>query len=139
MTFDGLGVTITLGIPDRRLRPNHKPFSRGGAIAKSVEVKGYRRTAYWMTRQEIGSHGPAWQRAVARATWYLGKGQKRLDEDNALATLKPAFDGMQDAGLILNDRGLRHKSPVWFRDSENPRVEIYVVCEDGEPTERKDQ
>lgn len=124
------GVKITLALPDKHLRPNHKPFSKGGCIAKARATKEYRIAAYWHVRKLVGNPGPMWRQAVARAVWYLGKGAKILDDDNALASLKAAFDGMQDAGLVVDDRGIRHLSPIWVRDIKNPRVEIEVVSND---------
>ena len=34
--------------------------------------------------------------------------KRRRDEDGAMASLKAAFDGLQDAGVVENDRDLHH-------------------------------
>jgi len=53
-----------------------------------------------------------------------------MDADNALATLKSLFDGLQDAGIVANDRHLTHAPVLQYTDRKNPRVEIEI---EGEP------
>ena len=44
----------------------------------------------------------------------------------AEAMLKSAFDGMVDAGLMVNDSGLDHKRATFAVDAARPRVEITI-------------
>ena len=63
-----------------------------------------------------------------RCVFFWGTRRKR-DKDNALASLKAAFDGLVDAGIVADDVGLTHE-PVEFRTSrDRPRVEITVTKE----------
>lgn len=48
------------------------------------------------------------------------------DEDNAQAMCKAYCDGAQDAGLVANDRHLRHLPAELRVDKADPRLEIWV-------------
>lgn len=37
-----------------------------------------------------------------------GRNRHRIDQDNALASLKPVFDGLQDALVVQNDKQITH-------------------------------
>jgi len=43
---------------------------------------------------------------------WLCKGKRHPDPDNIISSLKSAFDGLQDAGVVANDRGLWPERPV---------------------------
>jgi hypothetical protein len=49
-----------------------------------------------------------------------------IDEDNALFLCKASIDGAQDAGLVANDRALRHLPAELRVDKKRPRLEIHV-------------
>lgn len=53
---------------------------------------------------------------------------RRLDEDNAMGSLKIIIDAMRDVGLIFRDspKWLRVEKPVQKLDHDHPRVEIEV-------------
>jgi Holliday junction resolvase RusA-like endonuclease len=44
-----------------------------------------------------------------------------------LSSLKAAFDGLADAGLIADDSGLTHLPVIVKVDKLNPRVELHIV------------
>ena len=48
------------------------------------------------------------------------------DRDNLIASLKSAFDGLQDARIYANDSELRIGSVESFKDAVSPRVEITI-------------
>lgn len=62
-----------------------------------------------------------WTEATATIVVYYRR-RRSADRDNWIARLKGAFDGLQDAGLIVNDSGLHVTDPVIDVDQRNPRV-----------------
>ena len=115
-------VTITLPLPPRELSPN----ARVHHMVKAKAVRRYRRAA-WACALEaqapLFGRRPRWAAAKASATFYFPDRWQR-DADNLLASLKAAFDGLADAGLIADDAGLTHAPVVVDVDADNPRVEI---------------
>ena len=59
---------------------------------------------------------PRWLSATVTVKWLIKDRRSIRDEDNIRASLKAYADGVADAGLIANDRGLR-----WG--------EVYQVCD----------
>lgn len=110
-------ITITIGIPHKCLSPN----VRCHYMTKAAQVKRARATA-WV---KAGSPCTRWTDAISTVVWYT-KTKRRPDADNALAMLKPTFDGLADAGVLANDRNLAH-NPIRFEvDRSNPRVEVTI-------------
>lgn len=62
---------------------------------------------------------------LVKCVFYHEKKAKR-DDDNALASMKAAFDGFQDAKLIENDNGFKHETPEFRIDAQYPRVELEI-------------
>ena len=50
-----------------------------------------------------------------------------MDADNALASLKAAFDGFTDAGIWTDDRDVTFLPVRQAKDASNPRVEITIA------------
>jgi hypothetical protein len=67
-----------------------------------------------------------WTEATATVVVYYRQ-RRQADRDNWIGRLKGAFDGMQDARLIVNDNCLHVGDPVIDVDPRNPRVEIMVT------------
>jgi len=64
---------------------------------------------------------------LARVTArFFFRNRRRRDRDNLLASLKPAFDGLADAGVVGNDSGMVHMPVEQYVDRTNPRVELVV-------------
>jgi len=70
-----------------------------------------------------------WKHVTATIKWFHRTWQ-RPDKDNALAMLKSTWDGMEDAGLIENDKYLTPLPPIFEQDKERPRVEIILTLSD---------
>lgn len=120
-------LRIELPLPPAGLSPN----ARGAWQKKARLTKRYRELACWLTRdarRKAGLPRRAWPRAVATAHFFWPVLRAR-DVDNAQASLKAAFDGMVDAGLIAGDRAdvLTHRPPVFAIDKKRPRVMIEVA------------
>jgi len=117
--------TITMPIPPLALRPNGRPHWR--VKAKATQL--FRRLAYLKSNQAIGFRlPPRWERATVQCDFYF-KTVRHLDPDNAIASMKAAFDGMADAGFVGNDRNLWPTRPTMSKDAKNPRVEITISQE----------
>jgi crossover junction endodeoxyribonuclease RusA len=113
------GYTITLPIPNRVLSPNARSHWRVVAKAKAALRLHAKCVA-------TVSDPPQWKRARVVVEWFT-KTKRRPDEDNARSSLKAAFDGLQDAGILHNDRGLEHGPMVFAVDKANPRVVLTVT------------
>jgi Holliday junction resolvase RusA-like endonuclease len=75
------------------------------------------------------SGSPAWdgpRKMILTTTIYWKT--RRLDEDNAMGSLKIMIDAMRDIGLIYRDspKWLEVKKPVQMIDHEDPRVVIQL-------------
>ncbi|WP_309382026.1 hypothetical protein [Cerasicoccus frondis] len=123
-------ATIVLPLPPACLSPNNPPGSRGGRMKKAAAVKKYRRQAKEATAALEIEGG--WELATVKATFYH-KQKRRRDDVNHLAMLKPAYDGIVDAGLLVDDDSdhLKTLPPIFEIDRRCPRVELLVTY--GEP------
>ena len=96
-------VTITLPMPHKHLSPN----SRCHWAQKMTAKKAQRSLSALSIIGELKFERPQWSGAdVAIAVTAPDK--RRRDKDNILASLKAAFDGAQDAGLVADDSGLTY-------------------------------
>jgi Holliday junction resolvase RusA-like endonuclease len=112
-------MVIVLPLPPRELSPNARPHW----AAKARAVRQYRETAYLSALAECRARPLRVARVTAR---FYFRTQRRRDRDNLLASLKPAFDGIADAGVVANDAGMIHMPVEQYVDRIDPRVEIAV-------------
>jgi crossover junction endodeoxyribonuclease RusA len=97
-------ITIKLEMPHKHLSPN----SRCHWAQKSKAKRSQRDSTDFKIRAELGSNlSPKWKTANVQIT-VTPPDRRRRDKDNLLASLKAAFDGAQDAGLIADDSGLTY-------------------------------
>ena len=116
-------IYVTISLPAKALWPNQ----RGHVMVYRRCAKRYRAEAGWAARIEwrsMGS-GASWKEAKVRPVFYWPDKRSR-DKDNALAAIKSALDGLQDAGVIVDDAGLRPQEPVFMVDRERPRLVLEV-------------
>jgi crossover junction endodeoxyribonuclease RusA len=111
-------LEVTLPIPPAATRPN----ARGHWAKKAKAVKQQREDAAVGARLALidgGYKAPHWERATVEVTLYRSASNaRRSDSDNIIAWCKALYDGLQDAGVILNDRGLTHLPPRQFLGKE---------------------
>lgn len=115
-------LTIILPLPPRILSPNCPCGSRRGRIQRAVAARRYKSLAY---DAAMAQDCPTWQMATVRALFYHTT-QRRRDDVNHLAMLKPAYDGIVQAGLIPDD-DRKHLETVgcdFAIDKHCPRVEL---------------
>lgn len=117
-------LTITLPLPPKELSPNYTVGSIGQRMAKATKTKQYRKHAASLTAEEAS--GEPWPAAYVECFFYH-KDTRRRDKDNALASLKAAFDGIADAGLVGDDSALTYLPVKMLKSKENPRVEIEIT------------
>lgn len=112
-------LVFVLPIPPKELSPNARPHY----MAKARAVRKYRTLAWAEARSQ--KVRPGWATAEAQATFYVATNRRR-DRDNLLASLKPAFDGLVDAGVLSDDSGLTHLPVLIVVDADRPRVEVAI-------------
>jgi crossover junction endodeoxyribonuclease RusA len=119
-------ITITISLPPKGCRPNG---SHGHWRAKSSAKKLYRKACHLATLEATQGHPPQrWLKASAQVSAYFPTA-RHMDPDNLIASLKAAFDGIADAGIVANDKGLWPLRPIISKDAGNPRVEITITPE----------
>lgn len=101
-------ISITIPIPPRAAHPNARAHWRSKAAAK----KKQREHAYIAALEALDAKpAPRWELASIHATFYRGDTGRSSDLDNLLAWLKGTFDGLEDAGVVVSDRGLVPLAP----------------------------
>ena len=71
-----------------------------------------------------------WKKARVLITWEAIHSMAP-DPDNIVASMKAAFDGMQDAGVVVNDRGIWPERPVIVKNRPWPQV-VLTISEETE-------
>ncbi len=92
-----------LPVPDRRLSPNARVNWR----TRAKLVKEARESAYCACVAATTSNHVNWHEVTARATFHFPD-KRRRDSDNLAALLKPVWDGLVDAGLLVDDDRITH-------------------------------
>ena len=119
-------IVVVLDLPPKELNPNSRAFWR----VKRLAVKAYRehaKTESMVAAYRYSLYDP-FREVKIQASFYRRRNVP-MDGDNALAMLKPAFDGLQDAGIIANDRQITHLPVLFFKDAESPRVELRIEAQ----------
>jgi Holliday junction resolvase RusA-like endonuclease len=120
-------VTITVPLPHKCLQPNRQNRSARFARWKAAEKNKAKGGAYIAALHASKSSRPMWAQATVRATFYL-KDRRGLnaDQDNRIASMKGILDGIAEAGIVANDRGLTWLPVQHSVDGGNPRLEIII-------------
>jgi Holliday junction resolvase RusA-like endonuclease len=116
-----VSITVVLPLPPAELKPNARPHY----MAKAKRTKQYRAFAWAAGRCASGPRVKMWKAARVSIRWY-SKTKRRPDADNALASLKAAFDGFTDAGVWADDRNTSFDPIVFAVDKAQPRVEFVI-------------
>lgn len=120
-------IKVTVSIPPRCLSPNSRAHWRTTTSAK----KRVRNEMALMLRLAI-AEAAHWPYVRMDVEW-IGKtaNVKRMDSDNAIATLKTHIDCLQAHGLIMNDHTVRIGTMALSVDKTNPRLIITLTREDS--------
>ena len=119
-------VTIILPLPPSILSPNAVHGSFGGRMERYGASKRYRRLAKDAVKAQVIASGP-WERATVTASFWHSQNRRR-DDVNHLAMLKNAYDGIVEAGLLVDDDHEHLTTlPPWVGiDRDFPRVELTI-------------
>jgi hypothetical protein len=119
-------LTITIPLPPQGCKPNGQ---HGHWAKKANDKKMYRAAAMHCAVSALkGKKPPMWLKAKMQVKAYFMT-TNFPDPTNLMASLKAAEDGIQDAGIVANDRGLWPERPEMFKDAKNPRIEITITPE----------
>jgi len=116
-------LKLVLPLPPKVLQPNRARGTHWGT--RSRAVKKYRSDA-GLAAKALGDCGFPWPRVKVFLAFYFAENRKR-DQDNFIAAMKSAFDGLADAGVVENDTDLTPMPPKFFVDKNDPRVELMLV------------
>jgi len=119
-------VIIVLPIPPRVLSPNVAVGSLGGRFMKAAATKKQRRLAMEAVQQERIETAP-WRKVEVEPHFYF-KTKRKHDDANAVASLKGAYDGVVDAGLVPDDshEHWKNETPEFFVDHKHPRIVLFI-------------
>ena len=117
-------VTVPM-CPPRECSPNYRQAWRG----RHEATKAFRRAAYSAAMQKYGGFDceprfngepiPIFSgNVIVRAVIAWGKGRKSQDPANAIGSLKPALDGLEDAAIVANDKQIQGVTISQCRDPE---------------------
>lgn len=120
-------VTIILPLPAKVLSPNWMAGSIGGRFAKAAAAKKYRKMAKIAVEAERIEDMP-WQEVEVKAVFYY-RHKRRRDQDNAMGSLKAAYDGIVDAGLVIDDdyEHMKRVTPAFELDPYCPRIALTIT------------
>ena len=96
-------------------------------MMKASASKRYRRLACEAVEAEQIETFP-WSACSVKAEFFH-KTKRRRDEDNAIGSLKAAYDGIVDAGLVPDDdyAHMRREPPDFEIDRNWPRVVLSIT------------
>jgi hypothetical protein len=123
-----VSLTFQLPLPPLILSHNGRvnPFLKRRAVR---EARAAGKAEALRVLKDASIQPPKWLKACCRTVFYYGPADKKRDPMNALEALKAYIDGIAEAGVIKDDRGLWPERPE-FRDVERmPRVEITIEPE----------
>ena len=101
-------------------------------MKRSRAAKSYRNMARLAVENERIESGP-WEKAKIQAVFFHDTNRRR-DDVNSMQMLKPAYDGIVDAGLLVDDDNehLYTIRPRFCTIKSCPRVEITITrCDDS--------
>ena len=115
-------ISIVLRLPGKVLSPN----SRSCWQARAREARNYRQACACRAIAALGGQRPMRECATILAQFYHAQARRR-DDDNLIASLKPARDGLVDAGLLADDVGVTTLPVKRYLDRDNPRVVLTIT------------
>lgn len=109
-------LLITLPLPSAAASPNARSAHWSQRQGAAKRMRGDAHLAAHAAMQYPGAPWkPCWQNVEITAHFHKPSKQAKLaDQDNLISSLKAYIDGLQDAGVILNDRGVTWKPPRQF-------------------------
>ena len=120
-------ITIRLAWPPRELSPN---FRSKSWYAKAAAARMYRQACYVDARaaKDCKTEYPLKAPVEALVMFYVTRG-RGPDNDNASAMLKAGWDGICDAGILVNDRDI---ASLQVFVEKGLRREVVVILKERE-------
>lgn len=123
-------ITIKLPLPRYELSPNAcRGQSRAAAMRKARTIRRYRKLAYEECLvHQLGCSAAEYAGRARIHYRFFWETRRRRDAANMIAMMKPAVDGLVDAGLLVDDDIEHLEAPTFEPDYDAawPRVEITV-------------
>jgi crossover junction endodeoxyribonuclease RusA len=121
-------IEIRLPLPPPCLSPNARAHYR----PKAAATRSMRGLACRATRaaMEAGEVRGGWTGATVRIVYRLPT-RRRRDRDNLLCSLKAAFDGVADAGLVVDDSAMTYL-PVGVEVCRRGEEGVSIEIEEGD-------
>jgi Holliday junction resolvase RusA-like endonuclease len=118
---------IILELPPKVLSPNWTVGTTGGRFKKASAFKRYKRRAAEAV-ESCGIESFPWKYVHVEAEFFH-KVKRKRDEDNAMGSLKAAYDGLVVAGVTADDdsQHMKREIPKFNKDTEDPRVELTIT------------
>jgi crossover junction endodeoxyribonuclease RusA len=121
-------LTLTIPLPPSEVRNNARVhWSKKARAVKTYRTETRLRAIRAIASNEMSDNLP-WKKATAQVTAYFPTA-RHLDPTNLIDALKSAFDGLQDAGVIEDDKDLWPLRPVIVTRDKNPRIELTITEE----------
>lgn len=115
-------IWIVLKLPNRALSPNARvrPYMKRAAARKQ-------RADTCAAIQAQNANGLPWDKCEVSVKLYHQTNRRR-DLDNAVSMLKSMFDGIVDAGVVVDDTPeyMTRKWPEFATDKSQPRMEVVI-------------
>lgn len=124
-------ITIVLSLPNRVLSPNWMAGTIRGRYYKASAVKRLRQ----LTKEAIDAEQIEtlpWPMVEVNVTFFW-KTKRKHDEDNAMGSLKAVYDGIVDAGLVVDDdsKHMRRIIPIFETDHCCPKVVLTLIRQES--------
>ena len=111
-------------IPPASLRGNSRAGHWG---QRNADRKAWRELGWAIGKEKLSEYDPlSTPVAVSLRVWM----RRRIDLDNLLIGYKPLWDGLEDSGLLANDR-LIESMTIEYAGGGGPKTEIYVYLYTG--------
>lgn len=123
---DSRSLTFQLPPLVRALSPNSR--SRWATIEAKKKARAAAMAEALRVLADAGTPPPRWVKATYIARNYNTK-NCFPDEDNFIASLKAYIDGLEEAGIVANDKGLKIRGTENHVVARMPRVEITITPE----------
>lgn len=119
-------IVIDLPIPPKAAHPN-KSARNWRAKAGAKQTQRHTSKLIAMCYMRTSKLQFPWKRAKCQAHFVVAT---KHDEDNLVHWLKATFDGLQDAGLIVNDSGLTHERPTQVSKRDKTKHGVTLTIEE---------
>ena len=95
---------------------------------KAAAIKRYRRLTCEAVEESCGGDVPWWNACRVEPEFFF-KNDQRRDQDNAMGSIKAAYDGIVDAGLVNDDDydQMKRGEPKFSVDKKCPRVQLTIT------------